>query len=57
MAKMSYTAVYRQPRTFLRYDASHVIIYPDERVIDDYQPEKTVSGEAESEPFNLNNSY
>lgn len=51
MAKMSYTAAYRQPRTFLRYDASHVIIYPDERVIDDYQPEKTVSGEAESEPF------
>lgn len=50
MPKMTYTAVYQQPRTLLRYDSERVIIYPDERVEDNFQPEKTADNEAPS-PF------
>lgn len=48
MPKMTYTAVYQQPRTLLRYDSERVIIYPDERVEDNYQPEKTADNDAPS---------
>lgn len=51
MAKQSYSAVYNAPRTFLQYAAGRVIVYPDERVVDDYQPEKSASEESAPAPF------
>ena len=42
--------VYREPRTFEKYDSNHIIGYLNETVIEDYQPE--VADEQETvEPY------
>ena len=39
MEKQTFTAVYPQPKTFLKYDAGRIIVYPNETVIENYTPE------------------
>lgn len=51
MAKLSYTSVSNSPRTFLKYDEGRVIVYPDERIVDDYQPDDSSADEQSVEPF------
>jgi hypothetical protein len=49
MEKELFKSVYREPRTLLRYDARHAIVYPDETIINDYKPDS--GGVEEQEPF------
>lgn len=51
MAKMTFTAVYTQPRTFLRYDAERCIIYPNERIEENYTPNSSIADYDNKEPF------
>lgn len=50
MEKQLFTAVYPQPKTFLKYDAGRIIVYPNETVIENYTPENA-QGQEETEPF------
>lgn len=49
MAKKLFKAVYTAPRTFEKYDHGRVILYPNETVIENYQPEK-MEGQDEEPP-------
>jgi len=49
MEKQTFTAVYLQPKTFLKYDAGRIIVYPNETVIENYTPES--HDNEEPEPF------
>ena len=49
MEKQTFTAVYPQPKTFLKYDAGRIIVYPNETVIENYTPES--HDNEEPEPF------
>lgn len=51
MEKQTFTAVYPQPKTFLKYDAGHIIVYPNETVIENYTPAPTMEQQEEVEPF------
>ncbi len=42
---MEKSHVYQEKRTYLRYDAEHIIGYLNEEVLEDYQPEVTVQEE------------
>ncbi|HAT62249.1 MAG TPA: hypothetical protein DCS83_06840 [Prevotella sp.] len=35
----NYSVVYREPRTVLKYDSTHIIGYLNEKVLSNYQPE------------------
>lgn len=43
-------AVYREPRTYEKYDSNHIIGYLNETVIEDYQPE-VAEGQSAVEPY------
>nr|DAO61920.1 MAG TPA: hypothetical protein [Caudoviricetes sp.] len=51
MEKQTFTAVYPQPKTFLKYDAGHIIVYPNETVIENYTPAPAMEQQEEVEPF------
>lgn len=51
MNKMYYTVAYTEPRTFLRYDFNRVIIYPNENVVDNYQPTQKNADEPTPSPY------
>ena len=44
-------AVYMSPRTFQKYDDGRIILYPNETVIENYQPEATEGSDSTPEPF------
>ena len=48
---MYYTVAYTEPRTFLRYDSNRVIIYPNENVVDNYQPTQKNADEPTPSPY------
>lgn len=48
---MSKTCYYQQRRTYLRYDATHIIGYLDETVVENYTPETPMGhGEGDQQP-------
>lgn len=47
MAKKLFKAVYTAPRTFEKYGKGKIMLYPNETVIEDYQPEKQEGQEEE----------
>lgn len=51
MAKQTFKAVYKQPRTFFQYDQGRIILYPHETVIENYIPEKKEGQEETPEPY------
>lgn len=44
-------AVYMKPRTFLKYDDGRIILYPNETVIENYQPEAEEGSESKPDAF------
>ena len=44
-------AVYREQRTIMKYDEGRVMLYPNETVIENYQPEKQEGAENAPAPF------
>lgn len=46
-----FKAVYHEQRTFMKYDEGRIILYPNETVIDKYQPEKMEGQEKDPEPY------
>lgn len=48
MEKVQFSAVYQQPMTMAKYDATHIIGYMNEEVLPDYTPEVTEPGEEAS---------
>lgn len=51
MAKQTYKAVYREPKTFETYKEGKINLYPNETVIENYTPEKMEGQESEPEPY------
>ena len=44
-------AVYREQRTIMKYDEGRVMLYPNETVIENYQPKKQEGAENAPAPF------
>lgn len=51
MAKQTFKAVYREPRTFETYSGGKINLYPNETVIENYTPEKMEGQDEEPEPY------
>jgi len=50
--------VYREPRTYQRYDEEHIIGYLNEEVLENYRPEQNgIEGEETPEPWPVAYAY
>lgn len=50
-------AIYKERRTYLRYDENHIIGYLNEKEIENYQPEDMPEGEEQQEPWPVAYEY